>query len=105
MFCDGDGGVFSIEKFHRTTDKEFFRVSRSKELAIETNEEMRFQTILIAQTSLLGSILYYLFARDLGGGRLSNDTQLGAIGCFFWCVCRLFPIQVSGLWIRKLGVL
>ena len=44
---------------------------------------MRFQTILIAQTSLLGSILYYLFARDLGGGRLSNDTQLGAIGCFF----------------------
>ena len=97
--------AFSLSRnFIERQIKSFFRVSRSKESAIETNEEMRFQTILIAQTSLLGSILYYLFARDLGGGRLSNDTQLGAIGCFFR-VCRLFPIQVSGLWIRKLGVL
>ena len=76
--------AFSLSRnFIERQIKSFFRVSRSKELAIETNEEMRFQTILIAQTSLLGSILYYLFARDLGGGRLSNDTQLGAIGCFF----------------------
>ena len=76
--------AFSLSRnFIERQIKSFFRVSRSKELAIETNEEMRFQTILIAQTSLLGSILYYLFARDLGGGRLPNDTQLGAIGCFF----------------------
>lgn len=76
--------AFSLSRnFIERQIKSFFRVSRSKELAIETNEEMRFQTILIAQTSLLGSILYYLFVRDLGGGRLSNDTQLGAIGCFF----------------------
>lgn len=76
--------AFSLSRnFIERQIKSFFRVSRSKESAIETNEEMRFQTILIAQTSLLGSILYYLFARDLGGGRLSNDTQLGAIGCFF----------------------
>ena len=59
---------------------------------------MRFQTILIAQTSLLGSILYYLFARDFGGGRLSNDTQLGAIGCFFgvFVVYFLFKYLVYG---------
>ena len=76
--------AFSLSRnFIERQIKSFFRVSRSKESVVETNEEMRFQTILIAQTSLLGSILYYFFVCNLGGGRLSNDTQLEAIGCFF----------------------
>ena len=83
--------AFSLSRnFIERQVKSFFRVSRSKELAIETNEEMRFQTILIAQTSLLGSILYYFFAHNVGGGKLSNGSQLGAIGCFFGILIAYF---------------
>ena len=83
--------AFSLSRnFIERQIKSFFRVSRSKESVIEANEEVSYQTILIAQTSLLGSILYYFFMRDLGGGRLSNGSQLGAIGCFFGILIAYF---------------
>lgn len=91
--------AFSLSRnFIERQVKSFFRGSRSKESVVEANEEIRFQPILIAQTSLLGSILYYFFVRDVGGGRLSNDSQLGAIGCFFgvFLVYFLFKYLVYG---------
>ena len=92
--------AFSLSRnFIERQIKGFFRIKRSKEMAAEMSGEVRFQSILIAQTSLLGSILYYFFARDLGGGRLSNDLQTGAIGCFF-CVFIayfLFKYLIYGL--------
>lgn len=88
--------AFSLSRnFIERQVKSFFRGSRSKESVVEANEEIRFQPILIAQTSLLGSILYYFFVRDVGGGRLSNDSQLGAIGCF---LASSSYISYSSIW-------
>ena len=78
--------AFSLSRnFIERQVKSFFRVSRSKESMVEADGELRFQTILVAQTSLLFSILYYFFVHELRTGKLSSGSQLGAIGCFF-CV-------------------
>ena len=78
--------AFSLSRnFIERQIKSFFRVSRSKESMVEADGELRFQTILVAQTSLLFSILYYFFVHELRTGKLSSGSQLGAIGCFF-CV-------------------
>ena len=78
--------AFSLSRnFIERQVKSFFRVSRSKESMVEADGELRFQTILVAQTSLLFSILYYFFVHELRTGKLSSGSQLGAIACFF-CV-------------------
>ena len=78
--------AFSLSRnFIERQVKSFFHVSRSKESMVEADGELRFQTILVAQTSLLFSILYYFFVHELRTGKLSSGSQLGAIGCFF-CV-------------------
>ena len=76
--------AFSLSRnFIERQVKSFFHVSRSKESMVEADGELRFQTILVAQTSLLFSILYYFFVHELRTGKLSSGSQLGAIGCFF----------------------
>ena len=76
--------AFSLSRnFLERQIKGFFRISRSKESLAETDSEVRFLSILLAQTSLLGSILYYFFARNNGSGRLESESQIAAIGCFF----------------------
>ncbi len=76
--------AFSLSRnFLERQTKGFFRISRSKESLAETDSEVRFLSILLAQTSLLGSILYYFFARNNGSGRLESESQIAAIGCFF----------------------
>ena len=76
--------AFSLSRnFLERQIKGFFRISRSKESLAETDSEVRFLSILLAQTSLLGSILYYFFVRNNGSGRLESESQIAAIGCFF----------------------
>ena len=58
--------AFSLSRnFIERQVKSFFHVSRSKESMVEADGELRFQTILVAQTSLLFSILYYFFVHEL----------------------------------------
>ena len=73
--------AFSVSRnFIEKQIKSFFHVARSKDVVTETAYEVRFQLFLIAQTSLLFSILYYFFAHGSGYGGLQTDSQLSVIG-------------------------
>ncbi|MCR5076496.1 MAG: DUF4271 domain-containing protein [Prevotella sp.] len=60
----------------------FFRTSRSGSNVTETTSEVRFQLFLILQTSLLLSVIYYLFAHGGGNDGLGDDSQLSMIGIY-----------------------
>ena len=86
--------AFSVShNFIEKQIKSFFHVARSKDVVTETAYEVRFQLFLIAQTSLLFSILYYFFAHGSGYGGLQTDSQLSVIGCFFGIFMGYFLIK------------
>ena len=86
--------AFSVSRnFIEKQIKSFFHVARSKDVVTETVYEVRFQLFLIAQTSLLFSILYYFFAHGSGYGGLQTDSQLSVIGCFFGIFMGYFFIK------------
>lgn len=86
--------AFSVSRnFIEKQIKSFFRTRRRDEGINETAYEVRFQLMLIIQTSLIGSMLYYFFSRNGMNNGLNSDTPVDIMGCFLAVFIAYFLVK------------
>lgn len=73
--------------------RNFFYMPRSAASLTETTGEVRFQFFLVMQTSLLLSIVYYLYTRTYTTADYVLDSQLLIIGIFFGIITGYFILK------------